>query len=184
MRAPQDLSYLHQAALNYAARGWAVFPLHTAVHDPSKPATFTTARLYCSCGQPDCAAPAKHPRTRHGVKEASADREKVDAWWTRWPMANIGIATGLISRLCVIDIDGERGMATFAAQVAQHGHPRRTDTVKTPNGWHLYYTVSPEAGVVKNSRHDGLDVRGDGGYVVAPPSMHISGQEYVWILNI
>src|SRR5262245_34186061 len=80
---------LLQAALSYARRGWLVLPLHTARHGA------------CACGHVPC--PGKHPRTAHGVKEATIDEETIRRWWQQWPEANVGIATGAVSGLVVLD---------------------------------------------------------------------------------
>ena len=73
---------LRAAATDYANRGWPVFPVHPAVNGK------------CSCGKADCDSPAKHPRTRRGLKDASIEQSKIDRWWRRLPQANVGIRTG------------------------------------------------------------------------------------------
>src|SRR5262245_13725131 len=86
-------------ALHYANLGWPVIPLHSVQNGR------------CSCGNASCKSPGKHPRTRHGVKEATKDPAVIRNWWAKWLDANIGIATGQISGLTVIDIDGESGLS-------------------------------------------------------------------------
>ena len=103
-------------ALQYAARGWRVFPLHD------------TSSGKCSCGKA-CASPGKHPRTRHGVKDATTDAKQILAWWKRWPRANIGLATG--SGLVVIDIDGPAGVTQLAELTSQYGKLAPTLTART-----------------------------------------------------
>ena len=85
------------AALWYVAHGFPVFPVHS------------TRDGHCSCGRHDCEHPGKHPRTKHGFKDATSDRDQVSRWWTRWPDANIGIPTGKTSGLLVVDIDPRNG---------------------------------------------------------------------------
>src|SRR4051794_41771149 len=85
------------AALAYAARGWPVVPLQT-------PDTGG-----CSCGRAECPSAGKHPRTRHGVVDATTDAERIRRWWAAWPAANLGLATG--SPLIIVDVDGDRGRA-------------------------------------------------------------------------
>ena len=88
---------LKSAALQYARIRWRVFPVH-AVCDG-----------ICTCGKSDCSKPGKHPRTEHGFKDASVEEAKIRAWWTRWPDANVGIVTGEIAGIVVIDIDPRNG---------------------------------------------------------------------------
>ena len=156
---------LQIASLAYAARGWRVFPIHS-VHNG-----------VCSCGHADCKSPGKHPRTRHGVKDASIDKGTIEKWWRKWPTANVGVATG--SGLIVIDIDGAGGMATLRALLRGHTLPR-APAVRTSRGLHLYFAM-PAGRTVSCGSSGGLDIRGEGGYVVAPPSIHASGHVYVWI---
>lgn len=75
--APDQDNDLLDSALVYAARGWRVFPAHTV------------ADGRCSCGEDDCASPGKHPRTQHGVKNATRKASQIRQWWTRWPDANV-----------------------------------------------------------------------------------------------
>src|SRR5215468_3577726 len=81
------------AALDYATRGWGVFPVHGL-----------TAGC-CSCGNPACGSPGKHPRVARGLTEASKSPEQIRAWWDRWPTANIAVATGQTSGFFVLDVD-------------------------------------------------------------------------------
>lgn len=152
----------------YAGRRWHVLPLYT-VRDG-----------VCTCCQ-DCGKNAgKHPCVKGGFKVATTDSRQIEEWWRKWPGANIGIATGVVSGLVVPDIDGEEGLALLKSLVARHGPLPRTPTVKTARGWHFYFAL-PASGVsIPCSAGGGLDVRGDGGYVVAPPSVHASGHVYRW----
>jgi putative DNA primase/helicase len=84
-------------ALAYAGLGLPVIPLHTIVEG------------HCSCGDVDCARPGKHPRTSHGVKDATTDRNQIKRWWAEWPDANIGLAPGLERDILVLDIDPRHG---------------------------------------------------------------------------
>lgn len=85
-----------EEALTYASYGWAVFPVHS-IHEGA-----------CSCGNPDCNSPGKHPLTRHGFKDATTDPTTVAVWWGKYPLANIAVATGMKSnRLMVIDLDSK-----------------------------------------------------------------------------
>jgi len=168
MKAPSLL----EATLQYVSRGWAVLPLHS-VQDGR-----------CTCGR-DCGKNAgKHPRVKGGFKVATTDARQIEAWWQQWPNANIGIATGVLSRLVVIDIDGASGLATLRDLVKKYGTLPRTAIVKTARGWHLYFAMPSRGAPITCSSGDGLDVRGDGGYVVAPPSRHASGHVYDWCEHV
>jgi putative DNA primase/helicase len=161
-----------EAALQYAGRGWAVFPLHS-IKDSR-----------CTCGQ-DCGRnAAKHPRLKGGFKIATTDYRQIEAWFQEWPDANVGIATGTVSRLVVIDVDGAEGAAALRALVEQHGALPRTAIVKTARGLHIYFAMPSGCGPIPCSARNGLDVRGDGGFVVAPPSRHASGHFYQWCEHV
>ena len=130
-------------------------------------------------GAPTAPKPGKHPRSRHGVRDASADAAEIRAWWSTWPHANVGVATG---RLVILDVDGAAGRATLAATPARPraaaAHARRRPPAADA---HLYFRA--DAHRVGNSAGRlgaGLDVRGRGGYVVAPPSLHADGHRYRW----
>ena len=158
-------------ALRYARRGWPVLPLY-AVND---------GRCECAAGQ-SCAHPGKHPRTLNGVKDAITDLRIIKAWWKKWPDANIGIATGQTSGIFVLDVDGNLGKTSLAELQAEHGRLPKTVTVKTGKGRHLYFRcgdvrVSNSAGRLGKA----IDVRGDGGYVVAAGSVHASGAPYRFV---
>lgn len=160
------------AALGYAARGWAVLPVHT----PNSQG--------CSCTQ-DCGSSAgKHPRTLHGLKEASKSPDRIWRWWRRWPEANIGIRTGRESSLVVLDVDVRHGGDTSleSLEATYDRLPRTLTALSGGGGKHLYFRHP--GGRIPNSAQlggfSGLDVRGDGGYIVAPPSLHQSGQRYSW----
>src|SRR3984957_11379940 len=132
----------------------------------------------CACGNTNCRSPAKHPRTRNGCKDATTDLAQIERWWRAWPNANIGIATG--AGLVVIDVDGPAGEAALQVLQSEHGSFPETATVKTSRGRHLYLRT-PKDSHIPCSAGGGLDVRGDGGFVVAPFSLHISGHIYEWI---
>lgn len=149
------MTQLREAALAYARRGWAVFPLQRR---------------------------SKEPAVQGAYKAATTDVGQVSAWWQRWPEANIGLATGAVSGLWVLDIDGPEGEASFAALVGEHGGElAETLMASTGKGHHLYWRLPP--GVDQGRRigvRPGLDVIGSQGYLVAPPSIHPSGRLYVW----
>lgn len=103
--------------------------------------------------------------------------DEITEWWKKWPNANPAIVTGTVSGIVVIDADGEAGRAFVAAHC-----PATSVYVRTAKGWHFYYR-HPGHGEVHNAVRFApeVDVRGDGGYVVAPPSVHASGAVYEWL---
>jgi Bifunctional DNA primase/polymerase, N-terminal len=165
------------AALDFAARGLAVFPLNYPVQ--------RDGTLGCSCGRQDCENPAKHPFWRfapNGLKNATTDPAQVTEWWRRNPSLNIGLATGSV---IVIDVDPRHGgFETWAALENHHDLLPLTWTVHTGGeGRHLYF-AAPDGVTIRNSvgrLGPGLDVRGVGGSIIAPPSRHISGRLYEWL---
>jgi hypothetical protein len=163
------------AALRYAARGWAVFPCH----EP------TGGR--CSCGRPDCASPAKHPRTARGLHDATNDPGVIAGWWQRWPTANVAVQTGAASGLVVLDVDPYHGGLTTLAELQRtHGGLPPSPAVRTGSGGRHYWFAHP-GDHVRNSAGllgPGLDIRGDGGYVIAPPSVHAVGGRYLWASEV
>ena len=165
------LSKLGRSALIYAVEhGWRVFPLHTA------------DAAGCSCGKPDCGGAGKHPRTPKGCLDATTDAEQVRAWWLKWPDANVGIATG--GGLVVIDVDDRDGGADSLVDLRRTlGEMPDTIEALTGGGGRHIYLATPAGVEVRNSASalaPGIDVRGEGGYVVAPPSVHPSGRPYQW----
>lgn len=166
MMAASDMPAAGAAALSYAARGWAVFPAHSVVDG------------VCTCRDRRCSNAGKHPRTATGFKEATTDANVIRAWWQRWPDANVCIRTG--NGLAVLDIDPDKGGDEALAELeATYGPlPVTVEAITGRRGRHLYMII---AGALANSASligPGIDVRADGGYVVAPPSMTAGG--YAW----
>lgn len=156
------------AALAYAKQGWHVHPLHW-VRDKA-----------CSCGR-DCQHPGKHPLTTHGFKDGTTDPLKIHEWWTKWPQANIGVATGA-SRLVVVDVDPRNnGDEELEGLLAKHGALPDTRLSLTGGGGFHYVFNVPFGLVPPRSwvAAQGVEIKADGGYIVAPPSTHVLGQ-YLW----
>ncbi|MGI8938514.1 MAG: bifunctional DNA primase/polymerase [Iamia sp.] len=152
---------LAEAAQIYAARGWPVFPLHDS------------AGGGCSCAE-DCGKNAgKHPRTRHGFHDATTDPDQIRALWAETPTANIGIATGEASGVDVIDVDPD------ALHRVDEFDPGAGPRVKSPRGHHFYLAHQPGRRNSAGQVAPGVDVRAEGGYVVAPPSC-VAGRAYRW----
>lgn len=143
------------AALSYAKRGWAVLP---------------------------CRPRDKRPATQHGFKDATTDTATLVRAWTENPCANIGIATGTASGLVVLDVDPRNGGDASLAELERlHGPLPETVSVATGGGGrHLYY-AAPEGPLPSGDLADGVEVKADGRYVVAPSSRHPSGKEYRWV---
>ena len=147
-----DLTDLNEAplvaaALEYASRGWPVHPL--------KPR-------------------AKQPLLKHGLLDASTDPETVQAWWRKWPDANIGLRTGVA--FDVLDVDGDLGRAAMVAMAPGYKHPGPVG--KTGKGFHLLFHVSGARNTA--AKVPGLDFRGQNGYIAAAPSIHPLGHAYQW----
>jgi hypothetical protein len=159
---------LLDAALEYAKGKFPVFPLHYVKVDGS-----------CSCGKVDCDSPGKHPKTKHGFKDSTTDPDQIKKWWTKTPDANIGIRTGKQSRLLVIDSDEKNGKSGYRSITEASLATPDTWTVQTPSGGLHYYYQYPAGEDIgcADSGLDGVDIRGEGGYVVAPPSV-IDGKSY------
>jgi Bifunctional DNA primase/polymerase, N-terminal len=181
---------LRDAALGYASRGVPVLPLHHPLPHHSDLQALTgdqrlpspAVRTSCSCRDPGCGQPAKHPLgslVPHGVKDATTNRARILAWWTRHPQANIGLATGHL--FDVLDVDGPAGEHAIRQLAAAHGLASSGPLVRTGGGgWH-FYLAPTGLGNVHPRGLEHVDWRGRGGYVVAPPSRHASGHPYQWL---
>lgn len=160
-------------ALSFADRGWPVFPVHGIA---------TKGACACHKGA-NCGNVGKHPATPNGVKNATSDHERIKAFW-KISNHNIGIATGPTSGLVVLDVDPRHGgKESLEALQSRFGAIPETLVVATGGGGFHYYFRDP-AGLARNSAGTiaaGIDVRGDGGYVVAPGSTHESGATYTFL---
>ena len=156
MAGTMETPNCEQAALAYLKRGWAVIPVQ---------------------------AGAKRPLVRwQDVQRQAPSAAQVRTWFRRWPDANVGIVTGTVSGLIVLDIDPQHwGDDSLADLEQRHGAlPETVEALTGGGGRHLYFahpggTLHNRAGLAP-----GLDLRGDGGMIVAPPSLHPSGRRYVW----
>jgi len=163
------------AALAYTKKGWRVFPLHWIKPDGG-----------CSCNNTRCDSPGKHPRIVEWQKLANADERWMKDWWKRWPEANIGLVMGAASGVFALDIDPRHGGDVALTElIEQHGDEwLETSQARTGGGGHHILFAYPQGLNIRNSVErlgEGIDVRGEGGYIVAPPSLHASGRRYEWL---
>ena len=157
-------------ALNYIRKGWPVFPIHS-IQKSGK----------CTCMNSDCSSPGKHPRTRRGFHEATINEDTAHQWWQKWPNSNVGIATGRISNLFVVDIDPRHGGdLTFRRWLNDYDLENTLTVITGSKGRHLYFKYPAMKLRNRSGVEPGVDIRADGGYVVAPPSIHHCGRMYRW----
>lgn len=150
---------LKEWALTYADMGLAVFPLRPK---------------------------DKRPATENGCKAATTNKQQIADWWDRHPECNIGIATGGSSGgLVVIDLDVDENKGINGYEVLKEWQQKNGDlpeswqSITGRGGYHLFYRDS----AVNQNRvglYEGVDIRGEGGYIVAPPSIHPNGHRYEW----
>ena len=161
-----------QAALRYAEQGYYVFPCHNVT---------PTGR--CSCRKSDCRSIGKHPIPKNGAKDATRDPELIRRWWTDNPNANIAVATGH-DKLFVLDIDtgdGKPGKENLKNLEQQFGPlPPTLRQITGSGGEHYFFDSDREVRNSTNRVSRAIDVRGIGGYVILPPSNHVSGNKYRW----
>ncbi|MCJ2084316.1 bifunctional DNA primase/polymerase [Methylobacterium sp. J-090] len=171
------------AALYFTERGGRVFPLHGMCADDG-------GRLVCTCGKADCRDAGKHPMAKlapRGLTNATNHEHIIRHWFTVAPFANIGLATG---RVVVLDVDPRHGGdESLQALEAEHGPLPHTCRALTGGGGEHILFRPPDGLEIRNSAGDhgglapGLDIRGTGGYIVAPPSLHASGRSYEWSVD-
>lgn len=174
-----DPKALKAAALDYAARGWRVIALHTPFMLGNK--------VGCSCPRRmDCRTPGKHPRFVGWRDLATTDPAVIQTWWRHFPQANVGIATGGAAGIVVLDVDGQAGRESLTRLTAEYGplpETLRQSTGRVGGGTHYLFHV--EAGYLDWLRNrtqiaPGIDIRTEGGQIVATPSLHPSGALYMW----
>lgn len=161
-------------ALAYGRAGFAVVPVWHKDEDTG----------YCACKKGDgCDRPAKHPIPAQGIKQATVDATRINAWWNEYPEANIGIATGEASKIIVIDVDmgGEKaGDISLTQACAEHGGVPQTLKARSGSGGSHYvyrWRESPytrKIGFLKD-----VDYLSDGGYFIVQPSINMKGA-YAW----
>lgn len=200
----RPLSRLAKAALKYAEFGWRVFPCEPQGKTPLDPCDECLERLPSWTGDAKgkrdkvcrhCGTVHEEKNKQRGCHLGTTDPKLIERWWRFYPDANIGIATGGYGPgspgLLVLDVDGPKGEATLAELTAQHGPLPATPVQTTSRGRHYVFQVTQavpnSAGTVGahpnpqgKSAPSGIDTRGDGGYIVAAPSVHPNGTRYEW----
>jgi hypothetical protein len=162
-------------ASKYSHLGLPVLPLHYPVRNQDG--------IVCSCGRANCASPAKHPvghLVPSGLKNATAEPEKITEWFKQSPW-NVGIVTGVRSGIVLLDIDPRHGGDESLAALERANGPLPETWRFLTGGGGEHVLFRHPAGFVPNSANKlapGIDVRGEGGYFVAPPSRHTSGRDY------
>jgi hypothetical protein len=164
---PDDLL---QAALDYASQGWPVFPCHTPING------------VCDCAdQERCDSPGKHPWTKNGLTDATTDELTIRRWWRERPIANIAgsVPVGHV----VVDVDGKFGQERLTDE---DKHLVTTAVQSSGRGAHYVYRTRARVHsrnlIPQSSKgaHDGVDIKGPGGYIMLAPSVHVSGRVYEW----
>jgi P4 family phage/plasmid primase-like protien len=133
-----------------------------------------------------CTRPGKHPRTQNGVKDATNDKKLIEQWWRQWPDANIGVATGKVSNIIVVDVDPRHdGRKTLEELRKKLGPWTKTVSASTGGGGRHYIFANPDISIRNDTNGKllgpGLDVLSDGSYFIASNSMHVSGKRYFWV---
>jgi hypothetical protein len=139
--------------LDYAARGWAVFPIRPR---------------------------AKLPATPRGFYDATTNPATLQRWFARYPY-NVGVRTGAASQIFVLDVDGDSGADRLRNLEFENGRLPDTLSSSTAKGRHYWFLCDSPLPCSAGKIGPGLDIRADGGYCIAPPSVHPSGRTYTWI---
>lgn len=145
-----------KAALDYGRLGWSVIPVEPR---------------------------GKRPLIRWQVYQyRRTDSAEIAEWFRRWPDANIAVVTGIVSGLIVLDLDPRHG-ADASLEQLEREHGRLAETVEALTGGggrHLYFAHPGDIMRNRVGIAPGVDLRGNGGYIMAPPSVHASGEPYRW----
>lgn len=162
-------------ALFYATeKGWAVFPLKPHDKKPLFPAAHEKGNpCKGECGQ-----------VGHGFHDAVIDAFTISEWWSKYPNAGIGIATGNKSGFFALDVDPvHHGEETFKKHTGKYGELPKTVTALTGSGGHHYLFTMPNMDIRNSAGRlgEGLDTRGNGGYIATAPTIHPNGKPYKWI---
>ncbi len=154
-----QVATLLDAAIEYARMGWQVFPCHPTGHQPL---------------------------VQHGFYDATTDVDAIRSWWTRWPDAAIGLRTGKASGVFAVDIDPRHdGDVSLECLETEHGRlPETVESQTGGGGRHVFFKWPHRQIKCSTGRIGaGIDIKGDGGYVILPPSDHESGRQYCWLIG-
>jgi hypothetical protein len=165
-----------EAALAYAALGWRVHPLYGIRRTRG-------GSLQCGCSlDAGCSKPGKHPLFKGWRNLATTCERTIEGWFRTRSYANLGLATGVASGVVVLDVDpGDGGDRALVEAVIEHGPLGDTVRAITGSGGDHYFFRHPGVPVSnKVGLRPGVDIRGDGGNIVLPPSLHLSGYRYQW----
>jgi hypothetical protein len=166
------------AALELAKRGWKLFPQHSLVNGQ------------CTCKVAACDHAGKHPVIRAWQSKAAASTAQLTKWWTVSPFANIGVKTGRVSNLMVLDVDGDVGEESLRKLEEQYGPLPATLRSTTGDGKHFYFkhpghTLTIKLSITACAKRlgPGLEIKADGkaDCVTVPPSIHANGKSYEWV---
>ena len=159
-----------ESALQMLGYGFSIVPVHQPISGG------------CSCLRKDCSSVAKHPIPSRWQEVTSKQPEAIKAWWKAFRSPNAGVVTGKASGVVVLDIDPRHGGEdTLDNLQVKNGKLPDTATVQTGSGGYHYYFRDP--GGLKNATNvggQGVDFRGDNGFVVSPLSKHACGGTYDW----
>jgi putative DNA primase/helicase len=177
---------LLDAALAYAAAGWPVFPCDWRQDPPDLTGRKKRAKAPLVAG-PDKDEQGNNIPETGGLWRATTDEEQIRAWWKKHPRALIGVPTGARIGLFVIDLDPRYGECVDEVRArlveAVGPLPDGPISITQSGGWHLWFRL-PDGDLPHNSakRIAGVDWRGQGGYVIVPPSTMSDGKAYSWLV--
>src|SRR6267378_4207281 len=166
-----------ESVLALASKGWRLFPQHSVVNGE------------CTCKDSTCEHVAKHPTIRGWQNKATGATAQLTEWWTASPSANIGVKTGRVSGLMVLDVDGDAGVESLIKLEDKYGALPTTLTSKTGKGYHYFFKHPGHKFTIALNLKDcakrlgpGLEIKSDGAAdaITAPPSVHASGRVYRW----
>lgn len=151
-------------ALKYLSLGWAVIPVNVPT------------RTGCTCGRAECQWPGKHPRIlwREYTRRLPTVDEVTEWFGDTYYESNIGVVTGQVSGIVVVDVDGP------LEEYRKLGMPRTLTSATGGGGRHYIYACDKEVRS-RGAMVQGIDLKANGGFVVMPPSVHVSGERYRWL---